>query len=435
MIDRLKTILSESSCDGWKLTVKEIEGAQGYFILDRKEMMRAQNAVEAKLIVYKDYYNEGERYRGSMGIELFPTMTDIEIIEKINLAVTGASAIKNRWYPLLSPKTHQVIQSIKPVSQFDTHEVIDWIRILADDVYRHHRPEVDFNATEIFLSKERYRFLNSEGLEHSWVAYAGMIQLVTTVKGADEEVELFDLFSFSDYSRQRIDQKIEQQIDSVIDRAVSIPLPVLREIPVILKRAAVPEFFDYFRYKSSAEAVFQGTSDYRKGKSILTGKGDPLNITITPFIMGSPRNSTVDADGIVPEDVHIIENSTVKHLVADIQFGTYLTEHITGVSSNIKVLSGSMKSSDFGNSPYLETVEFSDFTVDRITGDFGGEIRLGYYYDGTKRIPVTGGSITGKIENVINTMRMSDTTITYGSYSGPDFLFLPGVNITGIKAV
>lgn len=435
MIDRLKTILSQSGCDGWKLTVKEIEGTQGYFILDRKEMMRAQNAVEAKLIVYKDFYKEGERYRGSMGIELFPTMTDTEIIEKINLAVAGASAVKNRWYPLPSSKTYRTVQSTKPVSRFDTHEVIDWISILADDVYRHNRPEVDFNATEIFISKERYRFLNSEGLEHSWTAYSGMIQLVTTAKGTDEEVELFDLFSFSDYSRQRIDQKIEQQIDSVIDRAVSIPLPVLREIPVILKRAAVPEIFDYFRYQASAEAVFQGTSNYRKGKSILPEKGDPLNITISPFIMGSPRNNKIDADGIVPEEVHIMENSTVKQLVADIQFGTYLKEHITGISSNIKVDAGTMKSSDFENSPYLEAVEFSDFTVDRITGDFGGEIRLAYYFDGTKRIPVTGGSITGKIENVINTMRMSDTTITYGSYSGPDFLFLPGVNITGIKAV
>jgi len=45
--------------------------------------------------------------------------------------------------------------------------------------------------------------------------------------------------------------------------------------------------------------------------------------------------------------------------------------------------------------PYIEPVMFSDFRLDSMTGDFGAEVRLAYYFDGKNVTPVTGGSISG----------------------------------------
>ncbi len=431
MVDRIKTLLAESSCDGWKLSVQETEGAQGYFILDSLEMMRGQHTVDMHLVVYKDSRKGGERYRGAMEIELFPTMTDEEILEKINRAVAGAAAVKNGWYPLPSPDLFRDTCPPYP-SNFGSHEVLDWIGILAEDVFRHKRTNLNFNATEIFLSRHTHRFINSEGLEHQWVEYAGLMELVTTIKGSEEEVELFDLFGFSTYSPSWLDRKVEAQIVSTIDRAVCKPLPVLSRIPVILKGPALTEFFGFFRYQTTAETIFRGTGSFTKGDVIRRGEGDSLTLSTVPYLEGSPRNLPVDSDGIVPEEVVVIKENRVERIAADVQFGTYTGEPVTGLCTNIVVQPGSMLSSDYEEHPYLEAVVFSDFTVDRITGDFGGEIRLAYYYDGNTRTPVSGGSITGNIIDVIDTFRMSAHAVTEGSYCGPDFLYIPGVRITGI---
>ncbi len=431
MIDRITELLENSSCSGWKLTIKETDGAQGYFILNRLEMMRGQKITEITLTVYKDFEEDATKYRGSMSIQLFPTMTDEEMTVKINRAVAGASAVKNRWYPLPSTSTAGTLHT-GPVSRFGEHNVLDWISVLAEDVVRHKRERVDFNATEIFLSRNTYWFKNSEGITYSWDEYSGMVELVTTVRGAEGAVELFDIFRFSDYSPSWLDKKIETQINSALDRAESKPLPVLTDTPVLLGRAAVPEFFDYFRYQLTAKAVFQGVSSFKKGEIIRKNKDEMITISIVPYLERSPDNVVIDADGIVPREVIIVENNTVRDILSDIQFGTYLEQEITGISSNITVQPGNMITSDYEQTPYLEAVEFSDFTVDKITGDFGGEIRLAYYYDGKTRVPVTGGSVTGKIEDILDTFRMSEKIVTDGKYCGPEFLYLTGVNITGI---
>ena len=431
MIDRIKALLVKSSCSGWKLTVKEIDGTQGYFILNRLEMMRAQKVTEITLTVYKDFEESGTKYRGSVTIELFPTMTDEEMKGKIERAVGGASAVKNKWYPLPSSATAGIVHDDR-VSRFNEHGVFEWIQVIAEDVIRYKREGVDFNATEIFLSRDTYRFSNSEGLSHFWVEYSGMVELVTTVRGPDGAVELFDIFPFSDYSPEWFGSKIETQINTVLDRAVSKPLPVLADTPVILGRAAVPEFFDYFRYQMTAKALFQGLSSFKKGDLIRKNRDEMLTISIVPYLERSPQNAVADADGIVPREVTIIKNNMAEEILSDNQFGTYLGEEITGIITNIKVHPGNMKPSEMDQIPCLEAVEFSDFTVDRITGDFGGEIRLAYYHDGNKKIPVTGGSITGKIGDVIDTFRMSESVVTDGHYCGPEFLYLTGVYITGI---
>lgn len=82
-------------------------------------MMRAQDAVELELTVYKDFEEDGEKYRGSMKIELFPSMTEDEVDEKIKVALKGAMSVKNKWYALSKNR--------KTVFPFSSHRTI-WMK-------------------------------------------------------------------------------------------------------------------------------------------------------------------------------------------------------------------------------------------------------------------------------------------------------------------
>jgi predicted Zn-dependent protease len=78
---------------------------------------------------------------------------------------------------------------------------------------------------------------------------------------------------------------------------------------------------------------------------------------------------------------------------------------------------------------YLHIVNFSDFQVDSFTGYFGGEIRLGFYHDGSTVIPVTGGSISGNITEVSGKLTFSTQMQKETGYEGPYALCIEKVTV------
>ncbi|MCL2193310.1 MAG: modulator protein, partial [Treponema sp.] len=72
---------------------------------------------------------------------------------------------------------------------------------------------------------------------------------------------------------------------------------------------------------------------------------------------------------------------------------------------------------------------------DPVTGDFGSEIRLGFYYDGEKTVPVTGGSISGNMPAIQDTLRMSVKERQYNYYRGPETICIRGASISGVQGM
>ena len=77
------------------------------------------------------------------------------------------------------------------------------------------------------------------------------------------------------------------------------------------------------------------------------------------------------------------------------------------------------------------TVAFSDFQTDDFTGNFGGEIRLGYLCDGKKVVPVTGGSVNGKLADAQNCLVFSTDRYRTAEYEGPYALLVKNVSVAG----
>jgi hypothetical protein len=83
--------------------------------------------------------------------------------------------------------------------------------------------------------------------------------------------------------------------------------------------------------------------------------------------------------------------------------------------------------------PGLEVAYFSDFNVDGDSGDFGGEIRLAYWNDGERRVPITGGSVTGSLFDNRGLLRLSRELADTDSMRGPAAILLPRVSVTAAE--
>ena len=90
-------------------------------------------------------------------------------------------------------------------------------------------------------------------------------------------------------------------------------------------------------------------------------------------------------------------------------------------------------SNDFKKETYLEIDPFSDFTTNGLTEEFSGEISLSRYFDGEKTIPVTGGSISGNINQLQNEIFLSKELQKDNNFEVPRLIKLLNVTVSGIE--
>lgn len=64
-------------------------------------MDRAKNVHHFSLTVYKDFEEEGNKYKGSSTTNIYPTMGDRELEKAIDDAAFAAQFDKNPYYPLV----------------------------------------------------------------------------------------------------------------------------------------------------------------------------------------------------------------------------------------------------------------------------------------------------------------------------------------------
>jgi len=95
----------------------------------------------------------------------------------------------------------------------------------------------------------------------------------------------------------------------------------------------------------------------------------------------------------------------------------------------IQVAPGSACPKCLSAAPYLEVLSMSGLQVDFFNDYIGGEIRLAYYCDGGKLLPVTGISITGSLKQVLSSIRLSTETAVDNGYTGPAKAILQDMKI------
>ena len=130
------------------------------------------------------------------------------------------------------------------------------------------------------------------------------------------------------------------------------------------------------------------------------------------------------------KDTCVIQNGIAVSTFGSSRYGQYLgVDRPTGNLRCLQAAPGSMSEADMKAAPYIECVSLSGLQLDLYNDYIGGEIRLAYYYDGEKTLPITGITMSGSLKKALASMRFSNHMITEGAYEGPSLLCLQGITV------
>ena len=423
MIDKITKSLRAIGVEDWKIIEKSVNSKELFFVKRTLDMNRAKKVTKYELTVYKNFKEDGKSYMGSSTVLIHPTMSQDEIRNVAEKALFAAGFVKNEPYPLAGPMKKYLRKSSNVFDKLD-----DIVKaIFVDDT------KAWLNSTEVFLNVENVRILNSKGLDVAYDREGLEIEFVTTCKG-EEEIELYWDLKTSDFSLKNISSKVAEALKVTVDRAIAKPTPKVKDIPVIFAEDGTKEILNYYLEKSSAMNVYEHMSNAKIGDKLQGNfRKSPITLHIDPTIKGSYFSKPFDEDGFELKKVKIIDRGTLVSYWGNLRFSHYLATTPTGNATNFTVDAGKKSVNEFRSGKYVELKTFSDFQMNTLTGDFGGEIRLGWYCDGEKKVPITGGSVSGNIVDVQETLELSKEIVQEGNYSGPCALKIHGAKIAGIK--
>ena len=149
-----------------------------------------------------------------------------------------------------------------------------------------------------------------------------------------------------------------------------------------------------------------------------------------PELPNSLDSRYVDDDGMKLKELPLYKDGKLLALHGSSRYSQYCNTPASGVIPNVKVHEGTAKYNEMINGECIEVLSFSDFQMDQITGNFGGEIRLALHHKEGKTTPVTGGSVTGSIFDVDKNIILSQETDITGHYQHPKAIKINGVNLS-----
>ncbi|WP_066503548.1 metallopeptidase TldD-related protein [Abyssisolibacter fermentans] len=433
MINKILEILRDNkNIDGWKIIQTQTESSELFFVKKDIDMNRAKKVNDFSITVYKDFEEDGTKYKGSSNIKIHPTMDETEIKTAIENAAFSAKFIKNEFYDLPKPNENQNTVAIE--SNLSQNTLGYWLPLLtkaiySEDVYKNG----GINSTEVFLNKSYIRIVTSTGIDVNWNKYKGQIELVTNWTEGKEEVELFSFIDFAQYNKELIAENVKEMIEMSKERAIAQKTPALNKYTVLLTGEPVKTLFEYYYLQASTEYVYNGFSTAKLDENIQGNSvtGDKINLTLEPFMEDSVFSQPYDYDGFPLKPLEIYNDGKLKKYFGDSRYSQYVNVEQTGIVKNLRFKGGSKTIEEMKRENHLEILAFSDFSLDPFTGDFAGEIRLAKYFDGNEEKIVSGGSISGNIKEVHGNMYLSKELKQINNYVGPKTIQLFDVSVAG----
>ena len=421
MINKITEILKQEGIEKYLINKTEKNTGELFFIKKKLDVRRTADITDYKVTVYRDLEKDGEKLRGSATADIFPTMTDEEIKEKLKEAYFAAQFAANPFFELVKGEGKAEAEgSSAPCS---TEEAV---RIMAEALFSADTDEEAFiNSAEIFAVNEKIRIVNSDGVDASFGKFNINGEFVTQCK-TEEDVELHYSFDYDKLSEKAIADKAKEGIKAAKDRSVAKRCLESGNYDVILSGEELATILSYYTYRSNSAYVYAKYSDYSAGTDVQGGDvtGERLNLTC---VATQPFSS----EGIKMSDLKLIENGKLKAIHGGNRFAQYLGITPTGVYEKIRLEAGTESVEAMKKKPYLQAMKFSDFQMDPFTGHFGGEIRLAYLYDGKSVTKVTGGSINGIITKAHKNLVFSEEKYSDSNYEGPFAVKIENVAVAG----
>ena len=281
------------------------------------------------------------------------------------------------------------------------------------------------NTAEFFMEKTTTAIYNSEGIDVSYeknsVNGEFVVQCITP-----QDVEQYQGFAYDDLDTEALTAQAKEALERVCDRARATEAPEKGNYKLLLSGKNVRTLIDFYMDRSSSGMVYPGYSNYQAGMDVQGEKvqGEKLNITLH-------ASNPYSSEGIPMKDLTLLKEGELKAIHGNARFAYYLGVEPTGIYSAVKLDNGTKAFEEMKKEPYLYVVSFSDFSMDSLSGYFGGEIRLAYLSDGEKVTPVTGGSVSGNLLELQKDMAFSTERYKDKDYDGPFAVEFHGVAVAG----
>ncbi len=426
MLEQVIELLKASGVHAWEVTDAKIEGWEFYFIRHALDQNRAKNVEHLTVKVYQKI---GEDAVGSAVAELPPT-ADAAAAKKLveNLAYQATLA-PNRIYTLNAPTAAHAAH--RDTGSADVAAIArEFLTVMAD------LPETeteDINSYEIFVDSVTRRFVNSEGIDVTETYPSSMLEVVVNARNESHEIELYRLYKSGSCDAEGLRRSLGLTMAYGRDRLHTTPTPLLGKTDVVFSTDDAVAIFRYFAARMDPAMVLRRMSDWELGKPVAEGvRGDRVTLTALRELPNSSRNRAVDSEGAPIRDTGMIRDGVAEHYLGGRMFSAYMGLEDSFQPGNAAVSGGEKTAEELRQGRYLEPVEFSDFQVDAMTGDIFGEIRLAYLHDGDTVTPVSGGSISGNMHELVQEMYLSRETVQYDNWSVPAVTKLCGVTVTGV---
>ncbi|MBR3357118.1 MAG: TldD/PmbA family protein [Solobacterium sp.] len=424
MTDRIIELLKHSGADAWEVTSLKEEGWEFYFIRHDLDQNRAKKTEHIHVTVYKK--NEDGSAMGSASMEFAPTESEENVRRSIDDLIYRASLVQSRSYELNPKKEAEAGTAVvRPVAE-TAKAFLETLNSV------HETDTEDLNSYEIFTSVVERRYVNSAGADLTEQYPKSMTEVVVNARSEGHEIELYRLYHSGTCDRNGLRQEIEDTLQFGKDRLRAESTPQMTNASVIFSTDAVLPIYRYFLNNMSSRFVFRRMNDWQIGTPIADGiEGDTITLRALRTLENSSANHAYDSEGAPVRDLTILENSVPKAYWGDRQFCSYLGLEDTFRVTNWEVLPGKTPAAEIRTPGTLEVVEFSDFQADPVTGDLFGEIRLAYLYDENGRRPVSGGSVSGNLKELMKHMTLSAETKQYDSARVPAVTRIDGATVTG----
>lgn len=420
IIEHLK---KNEQVDEYKINLTQKESYELFFVKGKLETTRRTNTCDKEVTVYVKH---GE-YKGDSSFLVYPSTTEEELETLIATAVEKALLIDNQTYELPEAGEGQ----FQVESNFDKHSLNDIAGVVAKAVFQAEAEEgTALNSVEVFVKRNTITVVNSRGVNKTQVKYSAMVEAIPTYNGEAESVELYQQYNFSSLDEAVITAEIEEKLREVKARYEAKKPETAMEGNVILNKLELSELFSTLAYDLSYYRVYAKSNVHSKGDLIQKDlTGDAITITMKGEAEGNISSAKFDGDGMSLTDITVVEEGKAINYFGSNRFGQYLGEKPTGSLGCLTVESGTACPKCLSKAPYLEVVSMSGLQVDAYNDYIGGEVRLAYYNDGKTITPVTGISITGKLSEVLSSIRLSKETAIHDRYIGPKKAILSGMKV------
>jgi len=420
--------------NAWRIVEQQVESRELFLVGTRADMRRAKEVSRLQATVYRDFSRDGRACRGSATARLHPTQGRRELERALRAAAGAAGHVLNPAYPLVSPggPAPQVPEAPGVPDLGGALDSLGAVLLETGGVQKGEKARL--NSAELFLERGETRVRNSEGVDVRFGFFQGSGELFVEAEAPGGPVELFQPLAFARVRADELRVELDRQLELCERRARAVPTPALGSPPVLLTGVAVRELLSYFTYHSSAEAAYGRVARFRPGEGVQGRQvdGDPLTLSLEPYLEHSPSSVPWDVDGWPLAPTALIEQGRLLRWWGPLRWCHYQGCPPTGHLPNVRVGPGSRGLAELRRGGCLEVAVFSDFQCDALTGDFAGELRLGTWQDpGGGRQPVTGGSLSGRLPELAGGLELSAEILRLDGYEGPAGVRLASAAVSG----